>query len=99
MNDKDMFETGVCRQDRYFKPRGAAFEYRTSGFVKVYSMPAIGRRNVHAAAHVGRRRINPMEETAECPDAVGGFAAMAIDRLGCSVVSDATRPGGMPDGR
>ncbi len=40
-----------------------------------------------------------MEETAECPDAVGGFAAMAIDRLGCSVVSDATRLGGMPDGR
>ena len=72
---------------------------RQATTVKVYSMPAIGRRNVHAAAHVGRRRINPMEETAECPDAVGGFAAMAIDRLGCSVVSDATRPGGMPDGR
>jgi len=32
VNDKDMFEAGVCRQDRYFKPRGAAFEYRTSGF-------------------------------------------------------------------
>ena len=30
-------------------------------------MPAIGRRNVHASAHVGRRRISPMEETAECP--------------------------------
>ena len=30
----------------------------------VYSMPAIGRKIVHASAHVGRRRINPMEETA-----------------------------------
>jgi hypothetical protein len=49
--------------------------------VKVYSMPAIGRRNVHASAHVGRRRINPMEETAECPDAVG---ASRLWRLRCS---------------
>ncbi|WP_277991650.1 SDR family NAD(P)-dependent oxidoreductase [Trinickia acidisoli] len=45
-------------------------------FVKVYSMPAIGRMNVHTSAHVGRRRISPMEETAECPDAVGDFAAI-----------------------
>ena len=64
---------------------------RTSEAVKVYSMPAIGRMNVHTSAHVGRRRINPMEETAECPDAVGDFAAMAIDRLGCSIVSGVTR--------
>ncbi|WP_321932266.1 hypothetical protein, partial [Paraburkholderia guartelaensis] len=62
---------------------------------KVYSMPAIGRRNVHASAHVGRRRISPMEETAECPNAAGGFAAMAIDRPGCSVVPDAARSGGV----
>jgi hypothetical protein len=34
-------------------------------------MPAIGRRNVHASARVGRRRISPMEETAECSDVVG----------------------------
>jgi hypothetical protein len=60
-------------------------------------MPAIRRRNVHAAAHVGRRRISPMQETAECPDAFLGFAAMAIDRLGCSVVSNATRSGGMQE--
>ncbi|MBB3262112.1 hypothetical protein F4827_006992, partial [Paraburkholderia bannensis] len=29
-------------------------------------MSAIGRRNVHASTQGGRRRINPMEETAEC---------------------------------
>jgi hypothetical protein len=62
-------------------------------------MPAIGRRNVRAAAHVGRRRISPMEETAECPTAVGGFAAMAIDRPEWSVVPDAARSGGVPEGR
>jgi hypothetical protein len=72
---------------------------RWAQVVKVYSMPAIGRKNVHASARVGRRRINPMEETAECPNAAGGFAAMAIDRPGCSVVSDAARSGGVPDGR
>ena len=66
--------------------------------VKVYSMPAIGRRNVPASADVGRRRISPMEETAECPSAAGGFAAMGIDWPGCSVVSGAARPGGMPAG-
>lgn len=64
---------------------------RETQCVKVYSMPAIGRMNVHTSAHVGRRRISPMEETAECPDAVGDFAAMAIDRLGCSIVSGVTR--------
>ncbi|RDK02858.1 hypothetical protein DLM46_11510 [Paraburkholderia lacunae] len=37
-----------------------------------------------------------MEETAECPNAVGGFAAMAIDRPGWSVVSDAARSGEVP---
>lgn len=67
--------------------------------VKVYSMPAIGRRNVHATARVGRRRISPMAETAECPNAAGGFAAMAIDRPGCTVVPDAARSGGAPGGR
>jgi len=72
---------------------------RTSPFVKGYSMPAVGRKNVPASAHVGRRRINPMEETTECPNAAGGFTAMAIDRPGCSVVSDAARSGGVPDGR
>jgi hypothetical protein len=71
----------------------------TSEFVKVYSMPAIGRRNVHASAYVGRRRISPMEETAQCPNAAGGFAAMAIDRPGWSVVPDAARLVGVPDRR
>mgnify|MGYP001548255036 CR=1 FL=1 len=68
-----------------------SIEYAPTVFVKVYSMPAIGRMNVHSSAHVGRRRISPMEETAECPDAVGDFAAMAIDRRGCLIVSGATR--------
>lgn len=63
-----------------------------------YSMPAIGRINVHTCAHVGRRRISPMEETAECPEALEVFAATAIDRPGCSAVPDAARSGGMPDG-
>ena len=62
-------------------------------------MPAIGHRNVHACARAGRRRISPMEETAECPNAVGSFAAMAIDRPGWSVVWDSARSGGVPDGR
>ena len=66
--------------------------------VKGYSMPAIGRRNVHTSARVGGRRINPMEETAECPNAVGGFAAMAIDRPGWSVLSKAARSVGVPEG-
>lgn len=43
----------------------------SAAFVKVYSMPAIGRRNVNASARAGRRRINPMEETAECSDVIG----------------------------
>ncbi len=42
-----------------------------------------------ASARVGRRRISPMEKTAECPNAFWGFAAMAIDRPGWSVVSNA----------
>jgi hypothetical protein len=62
-------------------------------------MPAIGRRNVHASACVGRRRINPMEETAECPNAVRGFAPMAIDRPGWSVVSELARSVGVRDSR
>jgi hypothetical protein len=35
---------------------------RATVVVKVYSMPAIGRRDVHASAHVGRRRINPLTQ-------------------------------------
>ncbi|MGF6641353.1 hypothetical protein OKW39_008570 [Paraburkholderia sp. MM6662-R1] len=50
---------------------GRVCDLHTAVVVKVYSMPAIGRRNVHASARVGRRRINPMEETAECSDALG----------------------------
>jgi hypothetical protein len=51
------------------------------------------------SARAGRRRISPMEETAECHNAVGAFAAMAIDSPGCSVMSDATQSGGKPVGR
>ncbi len=47
-------------------------------------------------ARVGRRR-KPIEDTAECPSAAGGFAAMAIVRPVCSVVQDAARLGA--DGR
>ncbi|WP_042317312.1 hypothetical protein, partial [Paraburkholderia terrae] len=64
-----------------------------------YSMPAIGRMNMNASARVGRRRISPMEETAECSDALEVFAAMAIDRPGCSAESDAARSGGMANGQ
>ena len=40
-----------------------------------------------------------MEETAECPNAVGAFAAMAIDSPRCSVMSGATQSGGKPVGQ
>ncbi len=33
------------------------------------------------------------------PHCVGGLAAMAIDRPGWSVVPDAARSGGVPEGR
>ena len=40
-----------------------------------------------------------MEETAECPDAVGVLDAMAIDRPGCPAMLMDAWSGGMLDGR
>ena len=63
-------------------------------------MPAIVRRTVSAPARAaaGVERAS-MEETAECPDAVGILKTMAIDRPGCPAVLMDARSGGMLDVR
>ena len=52
----------------------------------------------HRASLAGVERAS-MEETAECPDAVGVFEAMAIDRPGCPAMLMDAWSGGMLDGR
>ena len=52
----------------------------------------------HRALLAGVERAS-MEETAECPDAVGVLEAMAIDRPGCPAMLMDAQSGGMPDGR
>jgi hypothetical protein len=52
----------------------------------------------HRASLAGVERAS-MEETAECPDAVGVFEAMAIDRPGCPTMLVDAWSGGMLDGR
>ena len=63
-------------------------------------MPAIVRRNVSAPPRVlaGVERAS-MEETAACPDALGIFEAMAIDRPECLAMLMDAWSGGMLDGR
>jgi hypothetical protein len=52
----------------------------------------------HRASLAGVERAS-MEETAECPDAVGVFEAMAIDRPGCPAMLMDAWSGGMLDAR
>jgi hypothetical protein len=52
----------------------------------------------HRALLAGVERAS-MEETAECPDAIGVLPAMAIDRPGCPAMLKDARSGGMLDAR
>jgi hypothetical protein len=52
----------------------------------------------HRALLAGVERAS-MEETAECPDAVGVLETMAIDRPGCPAILKDAQSGGMLDVR
>jgi len=52
----------------------------------------------HRALLAGVERAS-MKETAECPDAIGVLAVMAIDRPGCPGMLMDAQSGGMLDAR